>query len=117
MVWGQFNNGMQAQLKAYEDFEDAKKDCSIVKLLSIVDQVCLSGKFGIMRDINLWVLTQHQKLLTYTQFKDRDTEPWLKYLADLYNTQVSLGGKMPFGNKLMLEILREEVGSTTSSLL
>ena len=104
---------MQAQLRAHKDFEEAKKDCSIVKLLGVVYQFCLSGEFGIVRDANLWVPTQHWKLLNYTQLKDRDTEPRLKDLADLYNTQVSLGGKMPFGNKLMLEIWREEVGPTT----
>ena len=73
IVWGQCNDGVQAQLREHKDYEEAKKDCSIVKLLGIVDQVCLRDEFGIVRDANLWVLTQNQKLLNYTQLKDRDT--------------------------------------------
>ena len=85
IVWVHCNDGMQAQLRAHKDFAEAKKYDSIVKLLCVVDQVCFSGEFRIMCDANLWVLTQHRKLLNYTQLKDRDTEPWLKDLADLYD--------------------------------
>ena len=112
-VWGQCDNGIKAQLKAQKDFANAKKEGFIMELLCIVDQVCLSGKFGIVRDRILLIVTQHQELLNYTQLKERDTEPWLKDLADLYDTQVSLGGKLPFGDKIMIKILEEQVGAGT----
>ena len=95
-VLGQCDVGMKAQLKAHTDFFDVNKEGSIVGMFHIVDQVCLSGKFGTVLDRILWVLNQYWKLLNYTQLKEKDTQTWLKDLANLYDTQVSLGGKLPF---------------------
>ena len=55
------------------------------------------------------MLTQNKKLVTYTKLKERETQTWLKYFTNLYDTQVSLGGALPFDEKIMTEISQEKV--------
>ena len=75
----------------------------------MIDQVCMSCEFGNTQDSIHWTLTQNRKLVTYKQLKERETQPWLKDLTNLYDTQVSLGRAMTFGDKNMIEILQEKV--------
>ena len=68
-VWGQCNARIKSQLRVHKYFEDTKKEGSVVGLIKIVDQVCLSGKFGTVQDQIYWIITQNRKLVTYTKLK------------------------------------------------
>ena len=106
ILLGQCDEATKYEVKQHPDYKSSNSDCCSVKLLSVIRKVARSGLYSTKSDPVYQIMNEHRRYTSYRQQNNKTCTDLSKDMTVNYDALISLTGELPFGMKLMEDLIQ-----------